>query len=172
MAYQPKHEEMSDLWQQSCSHQNETKECCASQIRHINFVTAFRICPFLSGQWPSDWFCFAVADFTAYWGHKLRRSFDNLVTLTAENHVLWEFRNDCQTECKKDQCTERRVDKHSLTSCVWAHFPEGFHTMPGQHSQPAPTLLAQGCTNACTFGTMTGLGPFFFFTESTHKGVN
>ena len=37
----------------------------------------------------------------------------------------------------------------SLTSCVWARFLTGSHTMPGQrHSQPTPTWLGQGC---CVF---------------------
>ena len=45
------------------------------------------------------------------------------------------------------QWAEMTVVKCSLTSCVWACFHIGSHTMPGkQHSQSTPTSLGPGCT--------------------------
>ena len=39
------------------------------------------------------------------------------------------------------QRVKTTVDERSLTSCVYVRFPDGFPHMPGQHSQPTPTLL-------------------------------
>ena len=44
------------------------------------------------------------------------------------------------------QRTETTVIECFLTSCVWARFRIGSHTMPEQrHSQPTPTSLGQKC---------------------------
>ena len=49
------------------------------------------------------------------------------------------------------QRAETTVTEFSLTSCVWARFLAGSHTMPGQrHSQPNPTSLVEGwCVFRC-----------------------
>ena len=69
-----------------------------------------------------------------------------------------------QDQSKVAQRTETKVTECSLTSCVWARFRIGSHTMPGQHhSQPTPTSLDQGYMRVyvqpatCTFCTMTGI---------------
>ena len=46
------------------------------------------------------------------------------------------------------QRAETTVAEYSLTSCMWARLRIGSYAMPGQHSQPTPTMLGQG---ACVF---------------------
>ena len=56
------------------------------------------------------------------------------------------FHSLCQDQSTVAQRAETTVAECSLTSCVWARFRIGSHTMPGQrHSQPTPTSLGQGC---------------------------
>ena len=43
------------------------------------------------------------------------------------------------------QRDKMNVNECSLTSCVWAHSPDRFPPLPGQHSQPTLTSLGQGC---------------------------
>ena len=61
------------------------------------------------------------------------------------------FHSLCQDESTVAQRAETTVAECSLTSCVWARFPIGSHTMPGQrHSQPTPTSLSQGVCQEVT----------------------
>ena len=61
------------------------------------------------------------------------------------------FHSLCLHQSTVAQRAETIIAKSSrlwpnLTSCVWARFRIGSHTMPGQrHSQPTPTALVQGC---------------------------
>ena len=43
------------------------------------------------------------------------------------------------------QWAEIIVDKHSLTSCVWPCFPDGFPHFAWQHNQPILTSVGQAC---------------------------
>ena len=57
-----------------------------------------------------------------------------------------KFHSSGQDQSTVAQPAEMTVAMCFLTSCKWAHFQIGSHTMPGQwHSQPILTSLGQGC---------------------------
>ena len=89
-----------------------------------------------------------------------------VVAFSSLERILWEFSpalffffffswdklaHTNSTLLHQDQSTvaqwaETAVAECSLTSCVWASFPIGSFTMPGQwHGQPTPTSLGPGC---------------------------
>ena len=61
----------------------------------------------------------------------------------ARSHLIHSLGQDQPTVAERAEAT---VTECSLTSCAWARFLIGSHTMPGQRrSQPTPTSLGQRC---------------------------